>query len=55
MGIHAFFEATRLIGSHPKVRAVDLTEYDPSLEVGDLGSLTVGRWFCELLAGFEGR
>lgn len=55
VGIHAFFEATRLIGSHPKVRAVDLTEYDPSLEVGDLGSLTVGRWFCELLAGFEGR
>ena len=55
VGVHAFFEATRLIGSHPKVRAVDLTEYDPSLEVGDLGSLTVGRWFCELLAGFEGR
>jgi formiminoglutamase len=55
VGVHAFFEATRVIGSHPKVRAVDLTEYDPSLEVGDLGSLTVGRWFCELLAGLEGR
>lgn len=55
VGVHAFFEATRVIGSHPKVRAVDLTEYDPSLEVGDLGSLTVGSWFCELLAGFEGR
>lgn len=55
IGVHAFFETTRVIGSHPKVRAVDLTEYDPSLEVGDLGSLTVGRWFCELLAGFEGR
>jgi formiminoglutamase len=50
-----FFEATRVIGAHPKVRAVDLTEYDPSLEIGDLGSLTAGRWFCELLAGFEGR
>jgi len=55
VGVHAFFEATRLIGACPKVRAVDLTEYDPSLEVGDLGSLTVGRWFCELLAGFEAR
>ena len=52
---HDFFEATRVIGAHPLVRAVDLTEYDPSLEVGDLGSLTAGRWFCELLAGFEAR
>jgi formiminoglutamase len=53
--VQAFFEATRVIGAHPKVKAVDLTEYDPSLEIGDLGSLTVGRWFCELLAGFEAR
>ncbi|MDP3368829.1 MAG: agmatinase family protein [Brevundimonas sp.] len=51
----AFFDATRVIGAHAKVKAVDLTEYDPSLEIGDLGSLTAGRWFCELLAGFEGR
>ncbi|MDO9587942.1 MAG: agmatinase family protein [Brevundimonas sp.] len=50
-----FFDATRVIGAHAKVKAVDLTEYDPSLEIGDLGSLTAGRWFCELLAGFEGR
>ncbi|KQW83928.1 agmatinase family protein [Brevundimonas sp. Root1279] len=50
-----FFDATRVIGAHPKVKAVDLTEYDPSLEIGDLGSLTAGRWFCELLAGFETR
>ncbi|MFW2341696.1 arginase family protein [Brevundimonas sp.] len=55
VGVHGFFEATRVIGACAKVRAVDLTEYDPSLEVGDLGSLTAGRWFCELLAGFEGR
>ncbi|MBU1385951.1 MAG: agmatinase family protein [Alphaproteobacteria bacterium] len=52
---HAFFDATRVIGAHPKVKAVDLTEYDPSLEIGDLGALTAGRWFCELLAGFETR
>lgn len=50
-----FFDVTRLIGAYPKVKAVDLTEYDPSLEIGDLGALTAGRWFCELLAGFEGR
>lgn len=50
-----FFDATRVVGAHPKVKAVDLTEYDPSLEIGDLGSLTAGRWFCELLAGFEDR
>jgi formiminoglutamase len=55
VSVHDFFEATRLIGRHPRVRAVDLTEYDPSLEIGDLGSLTAGRWFCELLAGFETR
>ena len=50
-----FFDATRIIGAHPRVKAVDLTEYDPSLDIGDLGSLTVGRWFCELLAGFQTR
>ncbi|MDZ4362067.1 agmatinase family protein [Brevundimonas sp.] len=49
------FDATRMIGAHPKVRAVDLTEYDPSLDVGDLGSLTAGRWFCELMGGFQAR
>lgn len=55
VSVQDFFDATRVIGAHPKVKAVDLTEYDPSLEIGDLGSLTVGRWFCELLAGFETR
>ncbi|HZV85865.1 MAG TPA: agmatinase family protein [Brevundimonas sp.] len=55
VSVHDFFEATRVIGAHPKVKAVDLTEYDPSLEIGDLGSLTAGRWFCELLTGFETR
>ena len=55
VSVHDFFEATRVIGAHPKVKAVDLTEYDPSLELGDLASLTAGRWFGELLAGFEAR
>lgn len=53
--VQSFFDATRVAGAHPRVKAVDLTEYDPSLEIGDLGSLTAGRWFCELLAGFERR
>ncbi|MBX3476116.1 MAG: agmatinase family protein [Brevundimonas sp.] len=55
VSVHDFFAATRVIGAHAKVRAVDLTEYDPSLEIGDLGSLTAGRWFCELLMGFQSR
>ena len=55
VSVHDFFKATRVIGAHPRVKAVDLTEYDPSLEIGDLASLTAGRWFCELLAGFEER
>jgi formiminoglutamase len=55
VGVHDFFTATRMVGAHPKVKAADLTEYDPSLDVGDLGSLTAGRWFCELLAGFGTR
>ena len=55
VSVHDFFDAARVIGAHPKVRAVDLTEYDPSLEIGDLSSLTVGRWFCEILSGVSSR
>ena len=55
VSVQDFFDAARVIGAHPKVKAVDLTEYDPSLDVGDLGSLTAGRWLCELLAGFVAR
>ena len=35
-----------------KLRLVDLTEFDPSLDVGDITALTAGRWVCEILAGF---
>lgn len=55
VSVHDFFDVARAIAAHPKVRAVDLTEYDPSLEVGDLGSLTAGRWFCEILSGVATR
>lgn len=51
----AFFDAARAIAAHPKVRCVDLTEFDPSLDPGDVSSLTAGRWFCEVLAGFAAR
>lgn len=50
-----FFEAARSLAAHPKVRLVDLTELDPSLDVSDISALTAGRWLCELLAGFAVR
>ncbi|GAB4516976.1 MAG: agmatinase [Amphiplicatus sp.] len=53
--VRDFFAAARAAGAHPKVRAVDLTEHDPSLDVGEVTALTAGRWFCEILAGFAQR
>ena len=50
-----YFAATRLIGTHTKVAMVDLAEYDAALEIGDLGALTLGRWFAEMLAGYANR
>ncbi|MEO1251789.1 MAG: agmatinase family protein [Pseudomonadota bacterium] len=50
-----FFAAARLVGAHRKVRAVDLTEFDPSLDVSETTALVAGRWVAELLAGFETR
>lgn len=50
-----FFDATRLICAHPKVRLVDLTEFDPSLDVASISALTAARWVCEALAGFQRR
>ncbi|MBS0386130.1 MAG: arginase family protein [Proteobacteria bacterium] len=47
-----FFDAARLICAHPKVRCVDLTEFDPSLDVASISALTAARWTCEVLAGF---
>jgi hypothetical protein len=32
---------------------IDLTEWDPSLDSGDLSALTAGRWLAECVAGFE--
>lgn len=53
MAVHDFFAAARMIAGHPKVRAVDLTEFDPGLDVGQITALTAGRWVCEVLAGLK--
>ncbi len=50
--VRDFFACARIAGRHPKVRAVDLTEFDPALDVGEISALTAGRWLCEILAGF---
>ena len=55
MPVDMFFEAARWIGRQDKVKLVDLTEFDPSLDVSDITALTAGRWVCEILAGFSGR
>lgn len=50
-----FFAAARRLAAESRVKLVDLTEFDPSLDVGDITALTAGRWVCEILAGFAGR
>jgi len=55
MAASDFFQATRRLASDPKVRVVDLTEWDPSLDATDLSALTAARWVAEVLAGFESR
>ena len=50
-----FFSAARAVAAHPKVRVVDLTEFDPSLDVGDATALTAARWVAEILAGYAAR
>jgi arginase family enzyme len=50
-----FFAAARRLAADPRVKLVDLTEFDPSLDLSDITALTAGRWVCEVLAGFAGR
>ncbi len=50
-----FFAAAHVIAAHPKVKCVDLVEFDPSLDVSAIGALTAARWFAEILAGFSQR
>ena len=55
MPVSMFFEAARFLAAQPQVKLVDLTEFDPSLDLGDITALTAGRWVCEVLAGFSQR
>ena len=55
MAVSDFFHATRRLAGEAKVRVVDLTEWDPSLDPTDLSALTAARWVAECLAGFESR
>jgi arginase family enzyme len=50
-----FYEAVKLAAAFPKVRVIDLTEWDPPLDPTDLSALTAGRWLAEVLSGFEER
>jgi len=53
--VSEFFRAARRLGEEERVRLVDLTEFDPSLDLSDISALTAGRWVCEILAGFQAR
>ena len=55
MAITDFFRAARRLGEEERVRVVDLTEFDPSLDVSDISALTAARWVAEILAGYRMR
>ena len=55
IAVRDFFAAARVIAAHPQVKCVDLTEFDPSRDVGDIGALTAARWVAEILAGYLAR
>ena len=55
MDVRDFFWAVRRIAGDHRVRVIDLTEWDPSLDSTDLSALTAGRWLAECIAGFENR
>ena len=48
-----FFKAVRHLASQPRVRVIDLTEWDPPLDRTDLSALTAARWVAECLTGYE--
>jgi len=55
MSVSDFFWAVRRLASDRRVRAIDLTEWDPPLDATDLSALTAARWVAECVAGFEAR
>ena len=50
-----FFAAARRLAAEPRVKVIDLTEWDPPLDATDLSALTAARWLAEVLSGFEQR
>ena len=55
MAVHDFLAAVRRLAADPRVKLIDLTEWDPPLDSTDLSALTAARWVAECLAGFEMR
>jgi formiminoglutamase len=55
MDVRDFFSAARRLAAEPRVRVIDLTEWDPPLDPTDLSALTAARWVAEVLTGFEDR
>ena len=55
MPVDMFFAAARRLAAEPRVRLVDLTEFDPSLDASEISALTAARWMCEILAGYSTR
>jgi arginase family enzyme len=55
MQVIDFYWAVRRLASDPRVRVIDLVEWDPSLDATDLSALTAARWVAECVAGFESR
>ena len=53
MTCNDFFAAVRRLAAEPRVRVIDLTEWDPPLDSTDLSALTAARWVAECLSGFE--
>jgi arginase family enzyme len=53
LAVHDFYQAVQRLAADPRVRVIDLTEWDPSLDSTDLSALTAARWVAECLAGFE--
>jgi formiminoglutamase len=55
MRVDDFYYAVRRLASDPRVRVIDLVEWDPPLDTTDLSALTAARWVAECLAGYEMR
>jgi formiminoglutamase len=55
MRVEDFYFAIRRLASDPRVRVIDLVEWDPPLDATDLSALTAARWVADCLAGYEMR